>query len=408
MTTPRSVTPSNTRVKRDGAGQWPMRSAKPREGSTAGSAPKRQRTSTYMGQAADGDNSDFMSIDADHDTDLDMFVALAIGHIILDPPTHPLYQQHIDALLDTCDGHVQFQELVNQVRKKAEELGVSGDKAVVSLSTVYSDRIAEELVDKVVDEAGLAEIVAQVFKRRAEELDQICDTQAFLDSLRQRLAGTANVTIKSEEVAQATDSMRNVVGIESIAHEVPVRLSDSPPVLDQIEGDAEVTTIVGHESDSQQPLNDQQGQLARLGLGSAAQAPAALAGAWQQWDTNPPGSNADHGPPIMSSRVLVKYTKRHLAAIADAYLANPPAEPAVVVRLDCMMPLEQIKKNCQSVFRQFGGYASVEPFGPSNDRRWLVKLRNAQAAVRASRSLRMKKQVGKMMICHDGNWYSLG
>ncbi|KAK5716170.1 hypothetical protein LTR15_009996 [Elasticomyces elasticus] len=393
MTNSRSVTPSNTRAKRDRAGQWPMRSAKPREGSTAGSAPKRQRTSTYMGQAADGDNSDSMSIDADHDTDLDMFIALAIGHIILDPPTHPLYQQHIDALLNTCDGHVQFQELVNQVRKKAEELGVSGDKAVVSLSTVYSDRIAEELVDKVVDEAGLAEIVAQVFKRRAEELDQI--------------SGTANVTIKSEEVAQATDSMRNVVGIESIAHEVPVRLSDSPPVLDQIEGDAEVTTIVGHEPDSQQLLNDQQGQLARLGLGSAAQAPAAVAGAWQQWDTNPPGSNADHGPPIMSSRVLVKYTKRHLAAIADAYFANPPAEPAVVVRLDCMMPLEQIKKNCQSVFRQFGGYASVEPFGPSKDRRWLVKLRNAQAAIRASRSLRMKKQVGKMMICHDGNWYSL-
>ncbi|KAK5731785.1 hypothetical protein LTR17_011136 [Elasticomyces elasticus] len=407
MTSSRSVTPSNTRAKRDRAGQWPLRSAKPREESISGSAPKRQRqrTSTYMGQAADGDNSDSMSVDADHDTDLDMFVSLAIGHIILNAPTHPLDQQHIDALLNTCNGHVQFQELVNRVRRKAEELRVSGDKAVASLSSVYSDRIAEELVDKVADEVGLAEIVAQVLKRQAEEHGQICDTHAFLDSLRQRLAGTANVTIKPEEVTQATEFMRNVVDREPIAHQIPVRLSDSPPVLDQTEGDTEVTTIVGHESDSQQLLNDQHDRIAPSGLGSAAQAQAA--GAWQQGDANPPGSNADHGPPIMSSRVRVQYTKRHLAAIADAYLAQPPAEPAVVVRLDCTMPLEQIKKNCQSVFRQHGGYASVEPFGHTKERRWLIKLRNAGAAVRASKSLRMKKQVGKMMICHDGNWYSL-
>ncbi|KAK5747480.1 hypothetical protein LTR17_000121 [Elasticomyces elasticus] len=205
MTKSRSGTPSNMRAKRDGALQWPktaMSTAKPLKRSKVGFSMKLKRERRYTSEPAGDDDSNAAYADTDHDANLEPFIALAIGHIILDDSTHQLYQQHLSALLDTCNSRARFQELVNCVRGKANELGMpgEGDKAVAALSQGLSDRIAESLMDGVADQVGLADVVANVLKLQAEKHGEECDLTAFLGLLRERLGGGSYSVIKAEEV----------------------------------------------------------------------------------------------------------------------------------------------------------------------------------------------------------------
>ncbi|KAK5747478.1 hypothetical protein LTR17_000119 [Elasticomyces elasticus] len=149
-----------------------------------------------------------MDVDAGADADdvpnLDPVAALAVGHLILDDPTHRMYQQHVESLLNASDS-VRFEELVQHLCRKGEELGMpdGADKAVTALTTAYCGRIAGELEGSVLNENMLAEVVAILVRRRSQERGEAWDPRRFLDSVRQHLGIAAKRIVEPAHNAEA-------------------------------------------------------------------------------------------------------------------------------------------------------------------------------------------------------------
>ncbi|KAK5731787.1 hypothetical protein LTR17_011138 [Elasticomyces elasticus] len=221
MTKSRSVTPSNARKKRDKDSSRPKTAMR-----TVGSKSKRPSKVAFASKkkskkervpspspssnsSENAEDSDEMDVDAGADADdapnLDPVAALAVGHLILDDPTHRMYQQHVDSLLNASDS-VLFQELVQHLRRKGEELGMpdGANTAVTALTSAYCERIAGELAGSVLSEDMLAEVVAIVVRRRSHEHGEAWDPRSFLDSVRQQLGVAARGIVEPAQEAEAT------------------------------------------------------------------------------------------------------------------------------------------------------------------------------------------------------------
>ncbi|KAK6408047.1 hypothetical protein LTR81_017489 [Elasticomyces elasticus] len=245
MTKSRTLTPSNTRKKRDRGSSQPktaMRTvgSKSKRSSKVAFAPrkksKKERApspSPSSNSSENDEDSDAMDVDAGADADdvpnLDPVAALAVGHLILDDPTHRMYRQHVDSLLNASDS-VRFEELIQHLRRKGEELGMpdGADKAVTALTSAYCERVACELAGSVLSEDMLAEVVAIIVRRQSQEHGEAWDLRRFLDSVRQQLGITAKKFVKPAQDAAATRPQREQVdtlGPPSYARTQPL----SPP-----------------------------------------------------------------------------------------------------------------------------------------------------------------------------------
>ncbi|KAK5716171.1 hypothetical protein LTR15_009997 [Elasticomyces elasticus] len=179
----RSVTPSNTRIKRDKSSAWPKTAtstAKPAKKKVGFAHTLKRKRLTSPSPTDGSDRADAMSIDKDTDDS--------------DDETAPLDQLHAIsiALLDACgtgrEGNAQLVEFTRHIHAKAEELELLGDgeTAVAAVTSAYCDRIATRLTESLVSEEMLAEVIAMVLKRRAYEMD----SKAFLRSLKRKLENT--------------------------------------------------------------------------------------------------------------------------------------------------------------------------------------------------------------------------
>ncbi|KAK4949147.1 hypothetical protein LTR10_012520 [Elasticomyces elasticus] len=371
MTKSRSGTPSNTRAKRDEAVQWPktaMSTAKPVKRSKVGFSLKLKRERRHTNEQP-SDGSMNAMYDTDHDANLEPFVALAIGHIILDDPTHQLYQQHLSALLDTCSSRARFQELVNWVRGKADELGMpgKGDEAVAALSQELSDRIAESLMDGVTDQVGLADVVARVLKHQAEEHGQECDLTAFLGLLRERLGRGSYSVIKAEEVVEAAEPVRISTGMAAFMPEGGGRLSDSPLVYSNDWSKKNMEALRGRT----------RAVLRTMAL---------------------PAVKVEPRDREAAIAVMPPATK--------TFLSESAAKSSVVVTVDSVIACKRMRRYCEVGFRQYDGYTGVQLYGPADDRQWLVTLKSARHAKRAAGGAQIKKQVGKIVLYEAENGYN--
>ncbi|KAK5747479.1 hypothetical protein LTR17_000120 [Elasticomyces elasticus] len=229
----RSVTPSNTRIKRDKSSAWPqtaMSTAKRSKKQVGSSRSLKRKRAPSPSPSDDGsDRADAMSIDKDTDDSddetapLDPLHAISIGHLILDDPGHRMYQQHVAALLNACgtgrEGNAQLVEFTRHIHAKAEELDLLGDgeTAAAAMTSAYCDRIATRLAESLASEEMLVEVTAMVLKRRAYDVDN----KAFLRSLKRRLEGTTGVQREREPSAMVPEVEANPELLEvSIARAV--------------------------------------------------------------------------------------------------------------------------------------------------------------------------------------------
>ncbi|KAK3654181.1 hypothetical protein LTR56_004236 [Elasticomyces elasticus] len=190
--------------------------SKSKRSSKVAFAPKRKSKkdrvpspSPSSNSSENDEDSDAMDVDAGADADdvpnLDPVAALAVGHLILDDPTHRMYQQHVDSLLNASDS-VRFEELVQHLRRKGEELGMpdGANTAVTALTSVYCERIAGELAGSVLSEDMLAEVVAIIVRRQSHEHGEAWDPRSFLESVRQQLGIAARGIVEPAQEAEAT------------------------------------------------------------------------------------------------------------------------------------------------------------------------------------------------------------
>ncbi|KAK4889252.1 hypothetical protein LTR27_011929 [Elasticomyces elasticus] len=218
MTKSRSLTPSNARKKRDRGSSQPktaMRTvgSKSKRSSKVAFAPRKKSKkeripspSSSSNSSENDEDSDAMDVDTGADADdvpsLDPVAALAVGHLIVDDPTHRMYQQHEGEELDMPDG---------------------ADKAVTALTSAYCERVAGELAGSVSSEDMLAEVVAIIVRQRSQERDEAWDPRRFVESVRQCLGIAAKRTVAPVQEAEATQPQNEQVEMPGLLPQARTR-----------------------------------------------------------------------------------------------------------------------------------------------------------------------------------------
>ena len=231
-------------VKSRLSSQWPQVTEKPSKRRREMKSPSvsnpygtMRNVTTSREQNRDDDDDDDMSIDSDADSradELNAYAALAVGHLILDDPAHPLYHQHVASLVKTCgsdeQGRFKLQQLIGHLRGKAEEMGVAQnvDYAVAAITSAWADRLAAMMADIVTDQETMAEVVAGLVARRGHGRDMHFSPERFFGDVQSQIDRRKNIirqlTSPPPERAQDESYMSGALG--SRAHDEAVTATD--------------------------------------------------------------------------------------------------------------------------------------------------------------------------------------
>lgn len=125
-----------------------------------------------------------MAIDEDP-AETDKLATMAIGHLIVDPSTHPFYPRHLTTLLMACGSRdaARLQQVLSRVRDAGAGLGTQRnvEQLVTTLNTAWYGQTASDLVDASTNLDVLAGIMAAAIRRKSQEQGRDFDLPRFFN-----------------------------------------------------------------------------------------------------------------------------------------------------------------------------------------------------------------------------------
>ncbi|KAK4949149.1 hypothetical protein LTR10_012522 [Elasticomyces elasticus] len=460
MTKSRNLTTSNTRKKRDRGSSQPktaMRTvgSKSKRSSKVAFAPrkksKKERVPSPSPSSIDSsendEDSDAMDVDAGADADdvpnLDPVAALAVGHLILDDPTHRMYQQHVDSLLNASDS-VRFEELVQHLRRKGEELGnwasqpknaeatppqreqvdtlgLSSQARTQPLSPsrapyqhelpanrpVPSRPVMRGAVADTVDVVPDINLIAKgvdfywdLNQLRAVNMDAV---RLAISSTLKRARDLFCINVIAEAEFEANLHHPFVFDIRQLCDQAVLDWMQLPHNTKErwfarfeklLTGD--VRTFVTYDTNSERRQRKAQYGLSRHAISHGPIVPQALHGPSRE--QQPLHQSGDVGVKSEDvSPALLAQADQPPLHIDDAPPPEQQVRSALLIITSCHRTARQMEKTCAATFSACG-YLSVQPRGMS-DRKWLVFFEGQDGASQAlRRKPRIKKQAGDAAI----------
>lgn len=282
---------------------------------------------------------------------LDQGMKMAIGHIIVDGPTHMFYEDHVRTVLTACgsltkDG-LPLQRVMELIHAQARELGMgeAGVTAETHLHKAWCVEQARQLAEEVDDEA-LGDVIAALKGKTALRRQQTPGLSAIYESFRSGTPqpdalGAEQGFIQPRQPASATQSRQ-----QGRMSRPPVpTITVSAPTQGFQSGPSAITTK------SAQPSGSTFGRLSSmLAFGGPSQAPASQ-GKYQPgfW----PFGNASLPQPQTGG--LASSSDDRLAAMAHNYLRSTEASAGAAS--------PSVKTEDPIILAPFAGAVQHQPLG---------------------------------------------